>query len=267
MNTFYPTFLILYSYQLSLLHKNCVFEKIKKKINCYEIISIFILILFSLFQISLSILIVAMAYQNDWFTRFTSFRTDKKECESVIALEYFRICFIFLFFILLFIGYMVLYKILIRVMQSRLFYFYQLTKKNITILCLSGIIYFFWQSIFTFFDIIFKEKFYVYGSNSLLGLNIFFSIIGIPLYLGIITYGYLSTKYIDFVLYIRAWMIGYQVIERFDNMSYFITSSCFCNHEENDEDSDQSIDIRIPSEYNLASIKKSIIGEGYYSSN
>ena len=119
-------------------------------------------------------------------------------------------------------------------MISRLHYFYQLTKKNIRALNIAGIIFYLCLTIFSLFNMIIqKDNYFDFGLDS-------------ELHIGIrILYCYLGTKHIDFALYVRAWMFGYQVYHKFENMSYLITSSCiYKNDDDNSVDSEEDIDFR-----------------------
>ena len=62
-------------------------------------------------------------------------------------------------------------------------------------------------------------------------------------------------------------MIGYQVVSKFDSMSYFITRSCLFDGEESDYESEESIDYRRQSDHSLQSTIKGIGGTEYLSSN
>ena len=50
--------------------------------------------------------------------------------------------------------------------------------------------------------------------------------------ISLIFYVYFSTKYIDFALFVAAWMDGYKIGHEFLRMSYLITKSCCKNQAE-----------------------------------
>ena len=60
---------------------------------------------------------------------------------------------------------------------------------------------------------------------------IFINALDFPVYFILWVFTYLSTKYIDFTIYVQALMYGYRVYNRFDKMSLLITRSCFYHDE------------------------------------
>ena len=144
-------------------------------------------------------------------------------------------------------------------MERRLYYFYQLTKKKITVLYISGFIYYLGQSIYGFLDLFQKQDDYFslkLGFNLDITFRVFFLILYIPSAISVFLYIYLITIHIDFVLYVRAWMIGYQIYHKFENMSYLILCSCFYKNIEDDSDDSERSLIRYSSDHTFTSIIK-----------
>ena len=118
-----------------------------------------------------------------------------------------------------------------KTMRRNLFYFYQLTKNSIRVLFISGVIYYTMISLF-FVGALFLNKDGTYKNfdtfqhhstgRFILGffINVIYAII-------LSMYSYYSTESIDFVLYVRAWMYGHGILDKFENMSYLISRSCF----------------------------------------
>ena len=116
-------------------------------------------------------------------------------------------------------------------MNKNLYHFYQLTKSSIRILFVSGASYYFiialnyigsqflnLEGIYTDYNNVdHGHKWEFYLNFILIIIDAIFCTI----------YFYLSTKTIDFVLYIRAWMYGHGILDKFENMSYLISHSCF----------------------------------------
>ena len=123
-----------------------------------------------------------------------------------------------------------MYRRLKRVMEKRLYYFYQQTKKSIHLLFISSLSFFFSRIFYVMFYAIVEEDRY----NAYTGVSkftffesvtqfILFNVTATLLFI----HCYLSTRHMDFALYVRAWMIGYNVLNKYDKMSFLITPSCF----------------------------------------
>ena len=124
-------------------------------------------------------------------------------------------------------------------MEKRLHYFYQLKKKSIRLLYITSIVHFFFRIFFYMFYVVEKVgrvDAYTGISNLTFWEKLIQSVIYDLTAISLIIFWYFSTKYIDFSLYVRAWMIGYNVLNRFDRMSIFISRSWF--YEESSSDSD-----------------------------
>ena len=68
---------------------------------------------------------------------------------------------------------------------------------------------------------------------------------------------YFSTKYIDFALYVKAWMIGYKVDHKFDSVSYFIMRSCFYRDDISESNSTET-NFAYMSAYHTQSVVKAL---------
>ena len=163
----------------------------------------------------------------------------------LLWVEFSKSFFHFLYCITLFTMHIVIFKKLLIVMKKRLHYFYQRTKSKIHVLFGSGIVFFWGQTTFSIFDILNKADAFVgwrLGDQLSISLRIFLLILYIFLVVSAFLYINLITKHIDFVLYIRAWMIGYQVENKFEKISYLITRSCiYKEHEESYDDETEDI--------------------------
>ena len=116
-------------------------------------------------------------------------------------------------------------------MENHLYNFYQLTKNTIWMFFLWGLLYylfdFIYQLVSTYvLDSGLDKNFEDYWNKSFAKIlaDVIINIIRAFI---LSIYFYQSTKSIDFVLYIRAWMYGYGILNEFDNMSYLISRSCF----------------------------------------
>ena len=130
-------------------------------------------------------------------------------------------------------------------MRRSLSHFYNLTKNTVLIYFVSGLLYYLIDVLYYIvFQYLLDGNFnhifdYDYGQpifeTSLdVCINIFRDI-------AFGFYVYWSTKSIDLVLYIRAWMYGYGILQDFDKFSYLITRSCIQKYDAYtsfDEDSD-----------------------------
>ena len=204
-----------------------------------------------------------------WFDDSGNFILKSNQCRFIYSLLYCQNVIDLTIYISLLILYMIIYKKLMNVMQKKLHYFYQRTKKKIQTLYLSGITYFFCMSVFSIFDIVIEADMLLdFGLNSKfhVGIRIFWLILATPAVICFFCYCYLWTKHIDFVLYVRAWTIGYQVYHKFDNISYLITHSwLYREQEQNSDDDFDDILIRDSSEYSFRSVVKDIGNTRQYS--
>ena len=125
-------------------------------------------------------------------------------------------------------------------MKNRLHYFFQLKKKNIHALYALNIIFVFLRMLFVSFYVIFggdRLDNYTHKSDYSFEENVIQRVVASVHFVAYYAFCFFSTKYIDFALYVKVWMIGYQVHNKFENMSYLITRSCFYQDDTQDSDS------------------------------
>ena len=130
-------------------------------------------------------------------------------------------------------------------MRKKLYYFYQLTKRKIRILYITGIIFYICQIAFALLDVIYEKQYFFqseFGNSTDISLQILLLILYVLSNLSLLIYFSLSTKHIDFILYVRAWMIGYNIYDKFDDMSYLISRSYFYKEKLEEESDDESDD-------------------------
>ena len=259
----YPALLISYWNKLSHLNRGWDFAKVKKKINFVEFSSI--LIVFSIgmiYWIAYSINAIIL-YKNDWIGSQDKVDEPERQCRVPIWIKFSKHPFHLLFCLTLFVLNIVLFKNLKKIMQKRLHYFYQNMREKIQILYISGVIYYFFHAIRGLMNTLYEINKY---SNNVFGddLGAIFQILQliwvVPVIISAIIYIYVTTKHLNFALYVRAWMIGYRVEDRFESMSFLITSSRFYNIQENSKDDLESSDTRYPSESSTQSMLEDIGG-------
>ena len=207
------------------------FIQVKKSINKWEVTLICLIFTFLLTYLILGCTVSVVIYSKKWITKDEEITrlTDDKVCNIFLNIQDVKGYFNVLFSIILFIWQIVIYQRLRKIMKTRLFYFYTLTKNRILALYISGATFYLldsiYHSIFQFLkDNDFNSTFDNYVNVKWKFFIDFFLNIIRPVILAL--YWYFSTKSIDFVLYVRAWMFGYRILEEFDNMSYFISHSC-----------------------------------------
>ena len=241
MSILYPILLMVYSSQLRYLNQGHLISVIKKKINFIETSSIIAILLFIVAYFVIYNTIEIIAYKKDWIYHLKN-ENSKFFWKAMPWINYSQYWIDAIFFTALLIMHVIIYKKLTVVMKTRLHYFYQMTKRKINVLYISGMVYYFFKWLFNLLYIIFGRDLYnSYKFNYHLPIAIYISllILEVPTIISLFIYWYFSTKHIDFVLYVKAWMIGYQIYHKFDNMSNLITNSCFYkNIEDSDEESE-----------------------------
>ena len=134
------------------------------------------------------------------------------------------------------------YKRLINLMQSRLHALYQQHKKRTLILYVSSSICFFFRILYVGFYVVVRvDRLEAYIDSSVLSTqtDIIRKFLFLTNTVSLVFYVYYSTKYIDLILFVYLWMLGYNVGSRFHTMSYLITKSCLHNEaDDGSEDTD-----------------------------
>ena len=172
MTIVYPTLLILYCSQLSYLLRDKTFYQVKKKINWNELI--ILITAFTIQAIYLGIQVVSAIFirSNNWY------RYQDGKFEKVHSLKWVKLYKIntftniysdLLLAVTLLLMQIMLYLNLIKTMRTKLYYFYQSTKRQIKILFVWNIL-FFWTSIL--FDLIYifssKDNYdIIFGQNKM----------------------------------------------------------------------------------------------------
>ena len=164
-------------------------------------------------------------------------------CKTIISINYCKECIDLGIALSLIILQMIMYRRLIKVMRSRLHFFFQFKKKKIHILYVSNIIYLISRMLLVLLYVVFggdRLDNYLHKYEYSFDKKIAFKVASNINFVTFFVFNYFSTKYIDFALYVKVWMIGYQVDNRFENMSYFISRSCFFQDEIEDSDSSET---------------------------
>ena len=128
-------------------------------------------------------------------------------------------------------------------MGKRLHFFYQLQKKGIRLLYISSTTFSFLRIIYVVFCVALRVdrlNGYIGKPDLSFGQKICQIIIHNIASTSFFIFSYFCTKYMDFALYVKVWMIGHKVDNKFENMSYLIIPSCFYRDDLQDSESNDS---------------------------
>ena len=243
MISLYPTLLNVYISKLSYLKQGQGFFEVKRAINFWEKSLIIIIVAIWVLYITLFTIFMILTNFRNWIEDIYENETHQitQKCEMLFLINYTRewvdLAIAFFLFVLQFF----MYRRLVRIMNKRHHYFYQLNKKSIHLLYRSSITCFFFRILFYLFYVVVKEDRLI-GYTGKSSLTFYKEVIqfAVIILVGVsqVIFCFLSTRYINFALYVSAWMIGYNVDKKFHKMSIFIRPSWF--YQERDEEREDS---------------------------
>ena len=235
LTTFYAWLLNIYLSKLNLLLKGIQFNQVKKMINNSELFMRKILVTISVVYI-ISYTAIAWAVYFEGCTREVYAQGFDKhfshKCATLFWINFSKNCIDFCIALMLFVLQLIMYKKLINLLKSRLKSYFEEHKRPILTLYVWSSVGFFFRILYVGFYVAIRVdrlEAYVDSSSLPIELDIARKVLLFTNSVSLVFYVYYSTKYIDLVLFLYAWMVGHRVGDKFDKMSHLIIKSRFYN--------------------------------------